>query len=236
MMKVKVLFISTLLLVVMCLPTALIYSVEIREGGAGDFVVGVNWFDISDLNSDLKEAGYKAFDKYTFNFGGEGYGIIGGRIIIGGEGHGFSQEVSTSTHFETLSGGYGLFNVGYVAFSKWGLRLFPMIGLGGGGIELRITENVSPSFSDIMNDPKQEASLSTGGFIGQGAVGLDYVIILSGDEEGEGGLLFGIRAGYLLSFTSSSWEMGKIDIAGGPDVRFNGFYIRFIIGGAGYEI
>jgi hypothetical protein len=51
---------------------------------------------------------------------------------------------------------------------------------------------VSPSFSDIINDPKREASLSTGGFIGQGAVGLDYVIILGGDEEGEGGLLFNI--------------------------------------------
>ena len=49
---------------------------------------------------------------------------------------------------------------------------------------------VLPSFSDIMNDPKREASLPTGGFIGQGAVGLDYVIILSRDEEGEGGLLF----------------------------------------------
>jgi len=71
-----------------------------------------------------------------------------------------------------------------------------MIGLGGGGIELRITENVSPSFSDIMNDPKREASLSTGSFICQGAVGLDYVIILGKDEQGEGGLLFVIQSHY----------------------------------------
>jgi len=103
-------------------------------------------------------------------------------------------------------------------------------------MSLIITERVAPSFDDIMTDPKREAYLSAGGLLGQGALGVDYMLTLGRDEEGEGGLLIGIRAGYILSFFGSKWEMGNIDVAGGPKIGISGFYIRFIFGGGGYEL
>jgi hypothetical protein len=95
-----------------------------------------------------------------------------------------------------MSRGYGLFNICYIVFSKLGLRFFPIIGLGGGGVELGTIKIVLPLFSDIMTIRKRKASLTTGSFIGHGAVGLDYDEILGKDEQGETGLLFCIRAGY----------------------------------------
>jgi hypothetical protein len=101
-------------------------------------------------------------------------------------------------------------------------------------MELRITERPNLDFDDIMTDPARESLLGVGGFMLSGGIGVDYLLKLGEDKYGYGGLIFGIRAGYTQSFFTSGWEMGDIDIYGGPDTGISGFYIRFTVGGGGY--
>jgi len=202
-------------------------------GGLGGFNIGFHWFDISELNSELSSgsSGFTTFDNRDVTFGGMGYGIFN-KIVLGGEGQSFEQKKSTSNYYQHLSGGYGLFNVGYLLLYKSGLILYPTIGFGGGGFDLRLTEKSTLSFSDIINDPKRESYLSTGAYIITMGMALDYLFPLAKEENSVGGILIGIKLGYAYSFSDSEWKMGDLTITG-PKIGMKGFFLRFAIGGGG---
>jgi hypothetical protein len=212
-------------------------AVDLRAGGGGGFMIGTQWLELGDLNRDLRTGGYDTFNESSLFYGGAGYGFIGERLVFGGEGGGFSQEASTGSYLQRLEGGYGMFTAGYVVFSRWGFNIFPQVGLGWGGVSLRITERSVPTFDEILAIPTRESYLSAGNFMMQGALGIDYRLNLRVLEktEGEGGLLFGVRFGYGYTFGESDWSMGEINVVDGPDVGINGFFIRFLIGGWGVE-
>lgn len=65
------------------------------------------------------------------------------------------------------------------------------------------------------------------------ALGADYLLKLGGDEKREGGLIFGLRVGYILPMIKGGWEMDGIDISDGPKVGISGPYFRLMIGGGG---
>ena len=209
-----------------------------REGGGmGYFMFGWSTLDIEALNSRLESKGYSSMSDNFFSFGGGGHGIIKNRVIIGGEGHGLLvEEVTSGNYKNSVNVGYGFFNVGYIVYTKKQLRLYPLLGLGGGGMNLKIREKpVSLSFDDILNDPERSVELSTGGFLLSFAVGMDYLLILGKDEEEKGGLVFGLRAGYILSPFKSGWKMDEIEISGAPDMDITGPFIRLMFGGGGFE-
>ncbi|RKY72288.1 MAG: hypothetical protein DRQ24_05355 [Candidatus Latescibacterota bacterium] len=217
-------------------PTSVYSNQEaIKGGGGGGFMLGLNRFDLAELSTKLQAKGFDAVKENNVSFGGGGYGIIGEKVLLGGEGHGCQQDVLSDTLKASVSGGYGFFNVGYVVLSERGFRLFPMLGLGGGGISLRIVKRaVTPTFDEILDSPDREINISTGGILLQFGVGVDYLLKLGKDDEGEGGLLFGIRAGYTYTPTKADWKMEDMDVLGGPDVTVTGPYVHFIIGGGGF--
>jgi len=207
---------------------------KVKGGGGGGFMVGVSQFDLNTLNDKLKAKGFEDLGDNQIFFGGGGYGIINGKILLGGEGGGFSKDVASSTQKASLSGGYGFFDIGYVIFSKSGFNLFPLLGIGGGGFSLRIVERApSPTFDEILDNPKREANISTGSFLFNFALGLDYLLALGEDKEGRGGLLLGIRAGYIFDPTKADWKMTDQDVLKGPDIRFTGPYVHLVLGGMG---
>ena len=78
------------------------------------------------------------------------------------------------------------------------MKVFPLVGLGGGLIALNITESWGAlTFDDIVSDSKREATITTGSFLVQTVIGADYWLTLKKDEKGKGGLLIGFRAGYM---------------------------------------
>lgn len=204
-----------------------------QGGGRGYFMFGGSKIDIENLNSGLENAGYSTFSDRFISFGGGGYGIIK-RIIIGGEGHGLIGEEATNESTKTsISGGYGFFDVGYLLYSTDAFNLYPLLGIGGGGVNLKIVERSTPSFEDVLENPNRNAELSTGGFLIDLGFGADYLYKLGEDEGEEGGLALGLRMGYTLTPIKSSWDMDGIDVSDGPDTGVTGPYIRFMIGGGG---
>ena len=205
-------------------------------GGGGGFLCGMNRVDLTHLKAELRNKGFGSLKSKNTFFGGSGYGLIKGKIIIAGEGGGFTQEVVGDTAKARLSGGYGFFDVGRVIFSKGGWRLFPFIGIGGGGFNLRIVERGPiPKFDELLQNPGREVNLTAASFLFNFGIGLDYWLVIGEDEGGEGGLLFGMRAGYIISPSNADWKMADTDVLGGPDIRLSGPYIHLIFGGAGRE-
>jgi hypothetical protein len=84
--------------------------------------------------------------------GGMGFGIVGPGIILGGEGYGFSQEISGDTIIGSISGGYGFFNVGYQIFRKGDFFSYPFIGIGGGGSKLKLVQDAGERDAQTLID------------------------------------------------------------------------------------
>lgn len=203
-------------------------------GGGGYFMFGWNLLDIEELNSKLENKGYSALSDNFISFGGGGHGIIN-KLIIGGEGHGLiGQEVTSGNYKSSLSVGYGFFNLGYIIISAGNLKVYPLLGLGGGGMSLRIIEKTPLSFDELLDNPKRMAELSTGGFLLNLSLGTDYLLNLESDAEGGGGLLVGLRFGYTFTPLKGDWKMDEVDISDAPQLGITGPYIRLIIGGGGY--
>jgi hypothetical protein len=214
--------------------------------GRGAFQAGWQTLDLGALNRDLRAAGYPAFDEGLFTLGGFGLGTSG-RFLIGGEGHGLvtREETTPDGTFRTrLSGGYGLFTVGYLAARGPRWDLYPLVGVGGGGLSLEIVERSSPTFDDVLTEPGRSSRLSTGGVLVDLGLGADLRFADGpggrdeddDNDEGVGGLFVGLRAGWLWSPGDWQWELDELnDVAGGPGTDLTGFYIRVSLGGWGGE-
>lgn len=202
-------------------------------GGSGFFALGGNAVDLSPLNNRLQQAGYPTFPSELFAVGGGGYGVVSGRLLIGGEGYGL---VAPSRGYQgrdvSLGGGYGLFTLGYRFRAADGLRVYPQVGIGGGGLSLDIGSTEEGQFDDVLADPNRGATLEKGSMLVSLGAGLEYRFRPSASD---GGFLVGLRVGYLLSPYDTDWTLDEQRLSGGPDVALGGPFVRLIIGGGGGE-
>jgi hypothetical protein len=205
------------------------------QEGAGGMFVGVKNTNIAPLNNLLGNR-LESLKDNSVLIGGIGWGSVSPGILLGGEGGGFWQSSDGPNLRARLGGGYGFFDVGYMVIKHKGLRLYPMVGIGGGGITLRMAPLgvTSPTFDDVITDPKREANVTMGGLAFNFALGLEcFVETKDGKEKRPGGLHFGIRAGYLFMPGKADWKLEDLDVIGGPDIRLNGYYIQAVFGGWG---
>ena len=204
-------------------------------GGMGFFHFGYNQVDLNSLNSLLSNNGYTKFPTNYLSFGGGGWAVIR-NFVIGGQGHGLSGGTVTGAAYSSeIEMGYGFFDLGYMVVSGKNLKVYPVLGLGGGGVTVRINEiGTTPTFDDVLKDPKRSVELSSNGFLTKLEVNFDYILNNTGSNEGNGGFILGLTIGYTYSPSNNGWEMNERDISGGPVTGVNGFYARLKIGGGGF--
>ena len=107
--------------------------------GSGFFAIGTQFTDLGPLNDRLSGSGYPEFTSETVTLGGGGYGVVANRLLLGGEGHALITGDGTGRGRNvSLTGGYGFFNLGYLFFPTSSLRASPLVGIGGGGLQLDI--------------------------------------------------------------------------------------------------
>jgi hypothetical protein len=208
------------------------------NAGRGFFQAGYIRLDIDELNDELVLGGLPSMGENYLTLGGAGYGARG-RFLIGGEGHallGGSESAVGGARKLTVSGGYGMFRVGYLVLTRDALDVFPLFGIGGGGMGLKIAERSAPTFDQVINDPETSSTLSTGVFLLDVGAAANYRLTMSERENGVGGLLLGVQVGYSFAPAQSAWNLdGTNDVAGGPDLRIQGPYVRLSIGGWGRQ-
>jgi len=225
-------------------------SAQDGPGGRGAFQIGYQSPDIDALNGALTASDLPAFDEGLITLGGFGFATVG-KLIIGGEGHGFlprEEDTPDGTYRTRLSGGYGLFNLGYAAYSTSRLDLYPIFGVGGGGMQLDLIERDSPVFDEVLDDPGRSSRLTSETWLISAAIGADWRLgdrdrqdrdrhdrgRTRDDDAGGGGLFVGLRGGWMWAPGDVDWVLDDLnDVAAGPGTAPTGFFLRVSIGGGG---
>ncbi len=207
-----------------------------REMGGGGFTIGYGNMDVSGLHVFVPE-NVKDFRNDHLVIGGAGYGIVD-RFVIGGSGFGMiGDDITTDSLKISLGGGLGTFDFGYLLLSAEKMKIFPLIGIGGGGYGLNIARNKNVTVNEILENPGQEINIGIGGFVADVSLNINVIPVFNYDEKENayGGFMTGLKAGYIYSLPSSSWSFTGGDIINGPDFNLSMFYVKIIIGGFGYK-
>jgi hypothetical protein len=205
--------------------------------GGGYFMIGWSALDLDDLNAALAVHGYPQFNESCLSLGGAGHFAVG-RLVLGGQGHAYLSEsrdalLPTGTYRTELSGGVGFFDLGYQFVCTGRTHAALMVGLGGGGVQLKTIDLSGPTFEDVLDDPGRGSELTTTGFLLDLGVSVNWIARRGYDHEVSGGPLFGVRAGYILAPVKSDWQLGDREIAGGPRMGVEGAYVRALLGFGG---
>ncbi len=198
-------------------------------GGRGFFMIGAEYMDLDELNTVLAQHNYPQFDDYFLTLGGGGLAVRN-NFVLGGEGHALLQSAKTQAgeQFRTsVMGGYGMFDAGYQVVHTRHVAIYPLLGIGGGGITLSIRQRATLDFNDVLVDPGRGVQLTNGELLVGGALGADW-LISSGNR---GGFMLGLRAGYNYAPLEADWRFGENNVAGGPQSGLTGAYVRVSIGG-----
>jgi len=204
-----------------------------ESGGMGYSLFGRNTIGLGDLNEQLTNKGYSELSESFFLVGGGGHAILNSKWIIGGEGYSLlGDEVTTSNFNSSIMLTCAFFDVGYIVYSIKDLRVYPLVGFGVGGMNLKIAEDVeSLSLDEVLDNPRRGVELSTTGALLNLSIGVDYLVNFSGNAQERGGILLGIRAGYMVSPFKGSWTMDDVELSGAPEASMTGPYIRILFGG-----
>jgi hypothetical protein len=199
--------------------------------GAGYIGVGASRIATSELDDRLAARGYPTFGRSAAGINLGAHLIRPGGLTVGAEWHGLI--VGDETHQGRdvgIGGGYGTLGLGYVVYRSPRVRIYPRLGLGGGGMGLWIESDSVVEFDDVLADPKpvkrvRQPVMNIVSAVADLGVGAEF---LPGGWGG--GLMLGVRFGYLAASSSRDWELGDYTVSGGPSANIGGPYIRALIG------
>jgi len=196
---------------------------------------GLSFLNFNTLNRNLAKGDYPALTERYLTYGVGGH-VIQNKFIVGLEIHRYIEKtpVRSTKEFNTSAyGKYIVLNFGYLLYSKKGLMVYPLGGMGFGELRLRVTENNIQSFQDINKYQKGSESI-TRSFIVNLAMGADYFFKYNQKKKGKNNLMIGIRAGVILSAIKDDWSVNHIHVADGPIAGLSGPYIKVVFGLGGW--
>ena len=205
-----------------------------KRVNAAYVMAGQNMLSLNELNNFLIQRDFPAGVENYFTFGIGGH-VIHNKFVVGIEIQRFVEKKRiTAKEFNTsILGSYSILNVGYLLYSKKGLMMYPLLGIGLGRLKLRICENNIHSFEDINSYQKGSDSKTTG-FLTNIGFALDYFFNFKEKKKGKNRLVVGVRLGYIYSAIRSDWSVNHIHVDDGPVTGLGGPYVRVVIGLGGW--
>jgi hypothetical protein len=202
--------------------------------GAGAMYLGVGASRVATgkLDDRLSANGYPTFGSGAAGLNAGAHLILPGGVTVGAEWHGLIIGDDEHNGRDVgVGGGYGTLGIGYVKELSPRVRLYPRLGIGGGGMGLWNERNEGgPNFDDVLADPQpvedetRDPVLSTSSAVID--LGLGGEVLPGGWARG---LMFGVRLGYLAAF-NTDWQLRDQTVSGGPEANIGGPYIRATIG------
>jgi hypothetical protein len=209
-------------------------------GPGAEFIgVGVSRLETKALDDRLAASGYPTFGQTPRGVNLGGYRILWGAWTLGAEWHGIVFDGTTHDGREVgQGGGYGTVGVGRVVELSPRIRVYPRLGLGGGGMGLWIEDPEVPpvAFDDVLRDPARYRDplgsrarttvISYASAVMDFGAGAELLSRLSGR-----GPMIGLRVGYLAVPSSTrNWQLYDRRISDGPAASIAGPYIRLLLG------
>jgi hypothetical protein len=195
--------------------------------GAAFVAAGASVLDVASLDGALAAQGYPTFGRTALALGGGAYRVLPGGLMIGLEGHGLSLgEEAHDGRSVSLAGGYGTFRVGYLLAEAGRGRVYPSVGIGGGGLTLMVgSRPSSESFDDVLANPNRQAMLARPALVLDLGAGAEVM-----PGGGARGAILGLRAGYLFAPAHGAWRQEGFVVSGGPEASLAGPYVRATLG------
>lgn len=203
-----------------------------NEMGGGAFTIGYGFMDVSPLRAFIPE-GLPAFGNQQLILGGVGF-ANSGNFVIGGSGIAImGDKLKSDSLIYEPNGGFGTIDLGYLLVHRNNFQMGPLVGLGGGGFGLHITQNKNLTATEVAADPGREINISAGGFVFDGSLFIHFIPVLNYNTGSDSyqGFMTGIQIGYTYSLPNSDWVFHGGDITNGPEFGYNMFYVRLLIGG-----
>ena len=203
---------------------------DLFGAGAAFLGVGASRIGTGDLDDRLAASGYPTFGRSATGINAGAHLVLPGGLTVGAEWHGLIVGEKAHEGREVgIGGGYGTLGIGYMVEMSQRVRVYPRLGLGGGGMGVWFESDSSVGFDDVLVDPRpeelrREPVLSTGSAVID--LGLGAELLPGGWGRG---LMLGIRLGYLAAF-DTDWQFHDRQVIGGPDANLGGPYIRATIG------
>lgn len=197
-------------------------------GGFGHFICSAEQLNLGNLNNSLSADGYGTLNKLSTSFGGGGNFCVRNFLLGGGGAWLAGERTHNTNNALELKGGYGYFNIGFVAYAGKRSILYPKLAIGGGGYDITVSKiNISDDFSKQLSNPGEMATISSGGWFT--SFDVCYQIFLS--ENNMAGYCVGIKAGY--RFSPGGWQtrINKTELTNAPKINLNGLSFGIILGG-----
>ena len=200
--------------------------------GTAFFGIGTSGITTAPLDDRLAARGYPAMGRTAMAFNVGLYRILSGGVTLGAEWHGLNIGHGTRDgRAVDLGGGYGTIGIGYMVQLSPRARIYPRLGLGGGGLGLWLErDSATAGFDEVLADPEpvpvlRDPVLSRGGVVVDLGAGGEFLLRARGS-----GVLLGVRLGYLAAPSSNDWRLYSYFISDGPAATLAGPYIRALIG------
>ena len=119
--------------------------------GAAYLGIGASGMATGELDDALAARGYPTFGRTALAVNLGAYRILSSGVMLGAEWHGLIM--GEQAHHENevgLGGGYGTLGIGYMMKVSPRARLYPRIGLGGGGMGLWIENDSVVAFEGLQ--------------------------------------------------------------------------------------
>lgn len=178
-------------------------------------ILGLNSIPIENLNTQLRGNGYNELGSSHITLGFGGNANLG-RFLIGGEGYYLRSSPKESNNVQiSMVGSLGYFYGGYQVLSKEKFYLAPIVGFGGGGVQVDIDSNVNTSLANYLSN-NYSKKLGTGNFIVH--TGLRGGFDISKNFEIDLGI------GYNIGFNGSNWDTVNGSLSDSVSDKIGGFY------------
>jgi len=206
-----------------------------KISGRGYVILEVNHADIQDMNTALHSSGYARFSENILGIGVGGHDIRKNKIVFEGYAAWYYSRnihptIDNIKYTSSLSGMLGCYNIGYLLYTYGNINVFPLVGLGLGGMKMKVNESEKRSFSDILEHPRESETDTGMMFLLNIAMGVDRLFITKTGTHSEKGFGAGIRLGYRYCFYNQDWP----SVSDSPEISFTGPYISLTLGG-GYN-
>ena len=120
---------------------------------------------------------------------------------------------------------------GYNVVQRDGLSIFPMLGIAGGDLRLKVDPNRAPFLGDQLTAADGDGEIRRNVEAARVLIGVEERLLIWEPERVW--LLFGARGGYVQQLGQSNWlhdEPSLPDMRGGPTVNTSGPFLRFGLG------
>ncbi|MBA3899251.1 MAG: hypothetical protein H0X62_03425 [Bacteroidetes bacterium] len=201
------------------------------SGGLGYFYGGYSGIETSTINQRFAQFGIPELASGGIAMGGGAFGIFN-RIIIGGEGMGFSANTINATQQVDYDFSYGMLNIGYLVLTTKKTLFYPMAGIGAGGVFIRVRERIgTPDLNDILANPNRGVELQARSLMLNFSLNVTHFTF--GRENRIGGMALGLSVGGYFSPMRADWTYLGTSLSNAPDTRLNGWFVTLKFGGGG---